>query len=163
MLSAYITERSTMTLPAFEPFEYRKELEPLLISFLEECLPESGRCLDIDGRHSYYKHIPEHFSGFWCMSDGKNIIGTVAVAELNKTDCELKSLYLSETYHGNGYGKRLLLYAIENAKALGYKKMYLDSLSTSTKALELYRRTGFVETEKYNSNMFADVFMLLEL
>jgi ribosomal protein S18 acetylase RimI-like enzyme len=97
------------------------------------------------------------------MSDGKNIIGTVAVAELNKTDCELKSLYLSETYHGNGYGKRLLLHAIGNAKSLSYKKMYLDSLSTSTKAIELYRRTGFVETGKYNLNIFADVFMVLEL
>lgn len=152
-----------MELPAFETFEYRTELEPLLIKFLEECLPESGRCLDIDGRHSYYKHIPEHFAGFWCMSDGNNIIGTVAVSRLNETDCELKSLYLSAKYQGNGYGKKLLLHAIANARAAGFRKMYLDSLSTSTKALELYRRTGFKDTTKYNSNIFADVFMVLEL
>lgn len=45
----------------FEPVEYRKEYEPLLISFLEKCLPESHRCLDINGRHSYYLDIEEYF------------------------------------------------------------------------------------------------------
>lgn len=41
----------------FEPIEYNKTFEPLLTSFLEQCLPESGRALDINGRHSYYKDI----------------------------------------------------------------------------------------------------------
>ena len=147
----------------FEPVEYRKEYEPFLISFLEKCLPESHRCLDINGRHSYYLDIEEHFEGFWCMFDADSMIGTVAFAELDCKSCELKSLYLSEKYHGNGYGKKLLMYAISKAREHGYKKMYLDSLSTSTKAVALYRRVGFVDTEKYNSSIYSDVFMVLEL
>lgn len=91
------------------------------------------------------------------------MIGTVAIAELDSTSCELKSLYLSKKYYGMGYGKKLLLYAIEKAKSYGYKKIYLDSLSTSTKAIALYRRVGFIDTEKYNSSMSADVFMVLKL
>lgn len=142
---------------------YHKEHESILISFLDKCLPESNRCLDIDGRHSYYKEISTHFKGFWCLYDGERIIGTVAISELSGDSCELKSLYLLEEYHSRGYGKRMLEHAIENARDLGYKKMYLDSLSSSKKAIALYRRAGFAHTEKYNQSKYSDVFMVLEL
>ena len=143
--------------------EYKPEMQSALESFLERCLPESGRALDIEGRHAYYRDISGHFKGFWCMFSGGEMIGTVAVAELNDSDCELKSLYLFERFHGRGYGRELLGNAIENARKMGYRKMYLDSLSTSTRALKLYRRAGFTETERYNTNVHSDVFMLLEL
>lgn len=91
------------------------------------------------------------------------MIGTSAVTELDNTSCELKSLYLLERYHGMGHGKCLLRKAIDYAKEFGYEKMYLDSLSTSKKAIALYRRTGFADTEKYNSSERSDVFMVLDL
>ncbi len=97
------------------------------------------------------------------MFDNDKVIGAVAVKELDAASCELKSLYLLERYHGKGYGKRLLGKAVAYAKELGYRKMYLDSLSTSTKAVALYRRAGFVDTERYNQNERSDVFMVLEL
>ncbi|MBP3746838.1 MAG: GNAT family N-acetyltransferase [Ruminococcus sp.] len=148
---------------SFEIIEYKKEYGSLLISFLEKCLPESHRCLDINGRHSYYLNIAEYFVGFWCMFEGDSIIGTVAVSELGNKNCELKSLYLLEQYQGMGYGKKMLIYAINQAKNHGYKKMFLDSLSTSTKAIALYRKVGFHDTEKYNSSVYSDVFMVLDL
>ncbi len=148
---------------SFEPIKYCNEYQSLLIEFLEKCLPESNRVLDIDGRHGFYKDIEHNFKGFWCMFDGGKIIGAVAVHELNSKDCELKSLYLLEKYHGRGYGKNLLQKAILFAKEYGYEKMYLDSLSTSEKAVALYRKTGFVDTEKYNDSVRSDVFMVLNL
>ena len=148
---------------SFELIEYQKEYESLLIAFLEQCLPESHRYLELNGRHRYYLHIAEHFVGFWCLFDGSNLIGTVAVSELDSERCELKSLYLSERYHGMGLGKKMLLYAIHQAKKLGYQKMFLDSLSTSANAIALYRKAGFMDTEKYNSSAYSDVFMVLDL
>jgi len=41
--------------------------------------------------------------------------------------------------------------------------MYLDTLSSSKKAVSLYKRTGFVRIEKYNTNDTADIFMVLKL
>ncbi len=143
--------------------EYDNEYFPELVEFLEKCLPESGRVLDIDGRHSFYKDIESNFKGFWCMVHGGKIIGAVAVHQLNEKDCELKSLYLLQKYHDRGYGKSLLNTAITFAKNCGYEKMYLDSLSTSTRAVNLYRKSGFVDTEKYNDSMRSDVFMVLNL
>lgn len=148
---------------SFEPIEYQKEFEQLLIEFLEQCLPESGRALDLQTRHGFYLDIENYFKAFWCMFDGGKIIGAVGVNELDNASCELKSLYLLKRYHGMGYGKCLLGKAIDYAKDAGYEKMYLDSLSTSTKAIGLYRRFGFADTERYNENERSDVFMVLDL
>ena len=148
---------------AFVPVLYEQHFDAALLSFLEQCLPESGRALELAGRHSFYLAIPQYFRAFWCMSDGETIIGTSAVKELNPEDCELKSLYLLEKYHYRGLGRALLQTAIDYAKKAGYQKMYLDSLSTSTDALVLYRKMGFRDTASYNNNPHADVFMVLEL
>lgn len=148
---------------SFEPITYKKVYEPLLLTFLEKCLPESGRALDISGRHSFYMDIDNSFKNFWCMFDHDKIIGAVAIKELSDKSCELKSLYLLEQYHGRGYGKCLLQKAIVRAKEYGYENMYLDSLSTSKKAIALYRKSGFVDTERYNQNERSDVFMVLDL
>lgn len=148
---------------SFEPVKYDKRYEHLLLAFLEKCLPESGRALDISGRHSFYMDIDNSFKNFWCMFDQDKIIGAVAIRELGDKSCELKSLYLLEQYHGRGYGKCLLQKAIVYAREYGYEKMYLDSLSTSKKAIALYRRSGFTDTERYNQNERSDVFMVLDL
>ncbi len=143
--------------------QYDQKLESRLFAFLEKCLPESGRALDLNGRHSFYKDIPDHFDVFLCMTDGEMIIGTIAVRPMNDKDCELKSLYLLEKYHGMGLGRKLLEIAVRYAADSGYERMYLDSLSTSKRALKLYRTAGFRDTEKYNDSIFSDVFMVLEL
>lgn len=148
---------------SFTPMKYNQTYQHRLLSFLEKCLPESGRALDIQGHHSFYLDIENSFQGFWCMFDGENIIGTVAVRKMDNENCELKSLYLLEQYHGRGYGRKLLQKAIDFAKDQGYQKMYLDTLSTSKKAIVLYRKMGFVDTEKYFQSVRSDVFMVLDL
>ena len=149
--------------PSFTPVPYRSEFEPQLLRFLERCLPESGRVLELSGRHSFYLHIADSFAAFWCMFDAEQLIGTVAVRAMNAQDCELKSLYLLEKYHGNGYGRMLLETALQFAEQAGFRNMYLDSYSTSTKALRLYRKVGFKDTAPYHGSVRADVFMMRPL
>lgn len=40
--------------------------------------------------------------------------------------------------------------------------MYLDTLSSSKRAVRLYERAGFQQTERYNDNYTADTFMVLK-
>lgn len=110
----------------------------------------------------YYK-IEEYFEYFWCLFDGENIIGTVALKKLNDEHCELKSLYLLEQYHKNGLGYQLLKTAILKAQGDGYKEMYLDTISSSKNAIYLYEKMGFIRIERYNSNSVANIFMVLKL
>lgn len=147
----------------FEILEFDKAYNDSLIIFLQECLPESGRNLELNGRHKMYCNIKNYFEYFWCLFDGKNIIGTVALKRLDEEKCELKSLYLFQKYHNRGLGHRLLKIAISKAQENGYREIYLDTLSTSKKAISLYKKMGFIITERYNSNNIADAFMVLKL
>lgn len=143
--------------------KYEKQYHDYLIQFLETCLPQSGRTLELHGRHKMYHTLEEYFEYFWCLFDEKNIIGTVALKKLNDKQCELKSLYLLEQYHKKGLGYQLLKTAILKAQQDGYTEMYLDTLSSSTNAIYLYKKMGFVRTKRYNTNFAADIFMVLNL
>lgn len=143
--------------------EYNKTYQDSLIGFLHKCLPESGRTLDIDGRHKMYKDINRYFDCFLCMFDNEMIIGTVGIKKLNNKKCELKSLYIFKDYYGKSIGFELLSKVIKIAIDLGYDEMYLDTLSNSKRAISLYEKIGFKVTKKYNDNEFADIFMVLDL
>lgn len=41
--------------------EYNKKYENMLIDFLKQCLPQSGRNLDLSGRHAFYQDIEKYF------------------------------------------------------------------------------------------------------
>ena len=134
-----------------------------LIRFLEQCLPESGRTPDLNGRHKIYLNVEHYFEHFWILSDREGIIGTSALKKIDDKCCELKSLYLFKRYQRRGLGRKLLDTAIDEAKRTGYREMYLDTLSTSERAIRLYEKAGFKVTEQYNENDAADIFMVLDL
>ena len=134
-----------------------------VISFLRCCLPESGRKLDLDQKHKSYLDVQHCFDSFWIMLDGEEIIGTAALKRMDECRCELKSLDLYEGGQGRGLGRMLLKTVIEEAARSGYREMYLDTLSTSARALILYEKAGFVRTERYNENYDADIFMVLKI
>ena len=60
-------------------------------------------------------------------------------------------------------GRLLLNTAIQEAKRNGYGEIYLDTLSSSKRAVRLYERAGFERKERYNDNYTADIFMALRL
>lgn len=129
-----------------------------VLHFLEAVLPESGRNLDADAIEQYVNDLA-NFENVWCMYDEASLIGTVGIRRLNGASCELKALYLYQKYHGQGLGYRLITIALEEAKKAGYEAMYLDTISTSERAIRLYKAVGFVEIEKYKETIRSDVFM----
>ena len=147
---------------------FQKKYSKSAIRFLKQGLPESGRTLDLDGRHKIYGDIDRYFECFWLLFDKKMIVGTVALKKIDNTRCELKALYLLELYllenfQEMGLGRMLLETSINEAKKQGYCELFFDTLSTSEKAIRLYKKAGFIMTERYNENEFADVFMVLKL
>lgn len=100
---------------------------------------------------------------FWLLFEKKIIVGTVALKKIDNTRCELKALYLLENFQKMGLGRMLLETAINEAKKQGDCELFFDTLSTSEKAIRLYKKAGFIMTERYNENEFADVFMVLKL
>ena len=143
--------------------QFTKELQEKVIDFYCKCLPESGRKFEPKGRHQALTKIKDSYDVFWCLKFNNKIIGTIAVNKLSADKCELKSVYLLSEYQGNGLGQKMMDKALEYAKKNDLKEMYLDTLSSSKRAIRLYTKNGFVKIERYNDNMTADVFMKLSI
>lgn len=143
--------------------EFKPCYQKSVCLFLDKCLPESGRKFDPRMHHREFMDIAHNFEKFWCLFEDGVLIGTVAVRRMNDKEAELKSLYLFEKYHGRGLGRLLLETALKYAKDREYKTVFLDTTSSSEKAVRLYRKAGFVITDRYNENKTADIFMKLPL
>ncbi|MDP4144959.1 MAG: GNAT family N-acetyltransferase [Bacillota bacterium] len=144
--------------------KFEKEMQSQVTDFYRKCLPQSGRSFEPEGIHKCLTEIEKTYDFFLCLFDESEIIGTIAVNKMDENKCELRSVYLLEEYHRKGLGTKLLQEAISYAKDYGFKEMYLDTISsTSEKAIKMYERCGFKETERYKSTLYSDVFMKLSL
>lgn len=80
--------------------------------------------------------------------------------------CEFKKLFILPEGRGLGIGRTLTESCLKFAKATGYRKCYLDTLSTMTAAIALYRKIGFKELDQPLDGTIhggCDVWMLLDL
>ncbi|TMU56992.1 GNAT family N-acetyltransferase [Flagellimonas algicola] len=66
-------------------------------------------------------------------------------SEREDFDFELAKMGVSPNAQGKGIGKLLGLHIIAKAKALGCKKLYLESNRILKPALQLYQKLGFTE------------------
>ncbi|MCW5688753.1 MAG: GNAT family N-acetyltransferase [Pseudolabrys sp.] len=63
--------------------------------------------------------------------------------------CEMKRLYVTAEGRGQKLGKRLVERLFQEARAIGYREMRLDTLPSMLDAQALYRRFGFEPMEPY--------------
>ena len=75
--------------------------------------------------------------------------GCVGIRPSSDGVCEMKRLYVEPEMRGNGIGRQLALAAIKAAKALGYRKVMMDTLPAMRIAVKLYRELGFKEAPAY--------------
>lgn len=79
-------------------------------------------------------------------------IGCVGLRNLEKQTCEMKRLYVRAGFREEGVGRALVENLIEDARAMDYKALRLDTLPIMLEAQRLYRRLGFVEIPAYLKN-----------
>jgi len=92
---------------------------------------------------------------------GDEVIGCIAMREVEPGICEMKRLYLREAARGKGIGNQLIELVIGDAKSMGYEKMRLDTYPPKMgKAVDLYRSHGFYEIPRYYDNPGKDVLFM---
>jgi putative acetyltransferase len=79
-------------------------------------------------------------------------VGTIALRGLTPPACEAKRLFVRPEFRGQGLGRILLGGLIERARAMGYARMYADSLPSMIEAQTIYQQLGFRRTEPYSSS-----------
>jgi ribosomal protein S18 acetylase RimI-like enzyme len=90
--------------------------------------------------------------------------GCVALRPLGPRDAEMKRLYVRPAFRGMGIGRMLAECVIDEARALGYSTLKLDTLPSMNAAQRMYEELGFQETPPYNDNPVDGTrFLALEL
>jgi GNAT superfamily N-acetyltransferase len=95
---------------------------------------------------------------FIARVDGKPA-GCVGLRPLESSHdrCEMKRLYLRPICRGLGLGRRLAELIIAEARAIGYRKLVLDTLADMKAARVLYADLGFREIPAYYNNPLPGV------
>ncbi len=91
------------------------------------------------------------------------IVGTCALVQEEVDTVELQKMAVTPTAQGQQVGKKLMLHAIEKARVLKAKAMVLQTNSKLTKAIQLYRKMGFVSVQGTSPYTRTDTWMRLTL
>jgi putative acetyltransferase len=74
--------------------------------------------------------------------DGE-VVGCCALVAIGPGEFELAKMTVSATARGRGIGRHLLQFAIDHARAMGVKRLYLESNTKAAAAIHLYEELGF--------------------
>ena len=91
------------------------------------------------------------------------VVGTAAVRLLEPGVGEIKRMWIRPAHQGKGLGRPLMDACLTEARALGCRRLRLDSERRLAAAVHLYRAYGFKEIPDYNGNTRAEVWMEREL
>jgi len=125
---------------------------------------------------AYFRELDETFEGGFDATEGAadehNLGGEtgrflVAVSSGTVVGCgglqtladdigEIKRMWVHREWRGLGLAGRLLRRLEEESRSLGHRVVRLDTNSSLTDAVQMYRAAGYVEIPRYNDNPYPD-------
>jgi diamine N-acetyltransferase len=90
----------------------------------------------------------------WLIVEGEQPIGYVVLTisfsfEYRGCDAYIDELYIAEEHRRRGIGRRAMAFVETKAREMGVNAMHLEVSRDNTTALELYRRIGYVDHDRY--------------
>jgi len=80
---------------------------------------------------------------FWVAKINNEVIGTVAIREIDKDVAKLNRMFVLSGYHGGGLGQALFDVAIDFVRENGYSKVILNTHLLMHRAHKFYKKNGF--------------------
>lgn len=85
-------------------------------------------------------------SRFWLAVMGDEVIGMVAIEEVDATTALLRRMFVAPDHHGTEVGRRLLDTALGFAEMQGFQTIKLDTHTGMKRAHAFYEKHGFRKT-----------------
>ena len=129
--------------PDISLFQFSEEYYPQYEKIYNECFHDMRKALDIKP-YDYYSDIQqlrEKAGNIYLLLDGDTIIGSVVCF-----GTEIDDLIVNSAYQGRGYGRKLLLWAINHIRSYTEKPITLTVAQWNRRAVQLYESAGFVIT-----------------
>ncbi|GED66751.1 putative N-acetyltransferase YvbK [Brevibacillus reuszeri] len=119
------------------------------------------------------KLVEEYLQRGQCYVAAKenDLVGVYVLIQTRPDTIELVNVAVDEGHQGQGIGKKLVLHAIEVAKASGYKTIEVGTGNSSLDQLALYQKCGFRMTwidkdffiRHYNEPIFENGIQLFDM
>lgn len=128
----------------FDP-AYREPFKQLNLAWIEKYFKvEEPDLRALSNPESYI--IAKGGRVFFAQYQGR-IVGTCALLKESNDVYELAKMAVDPDVQGKQIGKKLCLHSIEAARQMGARRVYLESNTKLTPALELYKKVGFYKVE----------------
>lgn len=88
---------------------------------------------------------PRH--AYFVLEQDGQVVGGAGVAPLAgaaEDVCELRKMYFLPIARGKGWGRSLLHHCLDEARRLGFRLCYLETLTGMDAAMQLYTEAGFL-------------------
>jgi ribosomal protein S18 acetylase RimI-like enzyme len=90
----------------------------------------------------------------WVICEGEQAIGYVVLTfgfsfEYGGRDAFLDELYVDAKYRGRGIGRQTMEFVEAEAREMGVNAVHLEATHGNEAAIELYRRVGYFEHERF--------------
>lgn len=135
---------------------------------LVETDPLVADCLAVQGYEAEFADLEKKYGLpfgrlYIALWDGA-VAGCVALRQLDEQRCELKRLFVRPQLRGHRIGEALVRQVMEDARAIGYRHMLLDTLPFMRSAIRIYREAGFYNIPAYYHNPISDaIYMQCDL
>jgi ribosomal protein S18 acetylase RimI-like enzyme len=156
----YETSKSS-AISAAKDFEFQQAKSPEQLANVRELFIEYAESLGFSLCFQSFDNELAELPGDYGAPHGRLLLATiddkaagcVALHKLDDEVCEMKRLYVRPQFRGKGLGKVLAERIINEARAIGYTKLRLDTVEPVMRtAVAMYRRLGFREIAPYRPN-----------
>ncbi len=136
---------------------------------LELGAPKVGTAYEDPSVDVMYETYEKPNAVYYVVENGEKIIGCAGIdrlANAEETICELQKMYFLPEARGLGLGAEMIDLCLENAKALGFAKCYLETMPFMKDAQKLYLKKGFYNLEGPLGNTghsYCSIWMMKDL
>jgi ribosomal protein S18 acetylase RimI-like enzyme len=109
------------------------------------------------------KYILDPGGAIFMALDGDQAVGAVALMVMGEGSVELAKMGVRPAAQGRGAGRMLVAAVVDHARAMGMRRVYIETNSVLGPALKLYRDAGFVPLRERIATPYQRADVQLEL